>query len=262
MAKSLLQISNYALVEFDYETTTTSTNTQSFLLIDSSYTNTRQILNVTKGNNPTSNILDRSAIRLTDTRTWAHLDQDRAVPYNVLDSNNLSQELLSDLTSTQWPVEYETIRLHILSGYNLEDLDGLLLSIEYPEISGKNCTIAQIAYLRNDEYIKFNARPIVIAGRSYDRYIEVLVPSLFYLNEEFYANPTSGSLAYWLTSDNQGFLRNGLISITLREITTSNDDGTKLILTTGNVSDVTYKQQDAFNLLTAIIKENEEEDCF
>lgn len=262
MAKSLLQISNFALVEFDYEITTISTNTQSFLLIDSSYTNGRQILNVTKGNNPTSNILDRSAVRLTDTRTWAHLDQDRPVPYNILDSNNLSQELLSDLTSTQWPVEYETIRLHILSGYNLEDLDGLLLSIEYPEVSGKNCTIAQIAYLRNDEYIKFNARPIVIAGRSYDRYIEVLVPSLFYLNEEFYANPTSGALAYWLTSDNQGFSKNGLISISLREITTSNDDGSKLILTTGNVSDVTYKQQDAFNLLTAVIKENEEEDCF
>lgn len=205
MAKSLLQLTPYALVELDYETTQISTNTQSFLFFNSSYTNERQILNVTKGNNPTSNILDRSAVRLTDTRTWAHLDQDRAIPYNVYDANNLSQELLTDLTSTQWPVEYETVRLHLLSGYNLEDLDGLLLSIEYPEVSGKNCTIAQIAYLKGDEYIKFNARPIVIAGRSYDRYIEVLIPSLFSLNEEFYANPTSGSLAYWLSSDNKGF---------------------------------------------------------
>ena len=262
MAKSLLQISNFALVEFDYDVTTISTSTQSFLLIDSSYTNERQILNVTKGNNPTSNILDRSASRLTDTRTWAYLDQDRATPYNIYDSNNLSQQLLGNLTSTQWPVEYETVKLHILSGYNIEDLDGLLLSIEYPEVSGKNCTIAQIAYLRNDEYIKFNARPIVIAGRSYDRYIEVLIPSLFSLNEEFYANPTSGSLAYWLSSDNQGFTKNGLISITLREITTSNDNGSILTLTTGNVNNVTFKQQDAFNLLTAVIKENEEEDCF
>jgi len=91
MAKSLLQISNYALVELDYDVTTISTNTQSFLLIDSSYTNERQILNVTKGNNPTSNILDRSAVRLTDIRSWAHLDQDRAIPYNVYDASNLSQ---------------------------------------------------------------------------------------------------------------------------------------------------------------------------
>lgn len=142
MAKSLLQISNFALVEFDYDVTTISTSTQSFLLIDSSYTNERQILNVTKGNNPTSNILDRSASRLTDTRTWAYLDQDRATPYNIYDSNNLSQQLLGNLTSTQWPVEYETVKLHILSGYNIEDLDGLLLSIEYPEVSGKlyNCS--------------------------------------------------------------------------------------------------------------------------
>ena len=262
MAKSLLQISNYALVELDYETTLISTSSQSFLLIDSSYTNERQILNVTKGNNPTSNILDRSAVRLTDTRTWAHLDQDRAIPYNVLDTNNLNQQVLSDLTSTQWPVEYETLKLHLLSGYNLEDLDGLLLSVEYPEVSGKNSTIAQVAYLRGDEYIKFNPRPIVIAGRSYDRYIEVLIPSLFYLNTEYYANPTSGALAYWLTSDNKGYQKNGLISISLREITTSNDNGVTLTLTTGNVSNVTYKQQDAFNLLNAVIVENEEEDCF
>ena len=262
MAKSLLQITPYALVELDYDTTQISTNTQSFLIFDSSYTNERQILNVTKGNNPTSNILDRSAVRLTDTRSWAHLDQDRAIPYNIYDAANLSEELLGDLTSTQWPVEYETVRLHLLSGYNLEDLDGLLLSIEYPEISGKNCTVAQIAYLKGDEYIKFNARPIIISGRSYDRYIEVLIPSLFSLNDEFYANPTSGALAYWLSSDNKGFLKNGLISVTLREITTSSDDGTVLALTSGNVTNVTYKQQDAYSLLNAVIIENDEEDCF
>ena len=262
MAKSLLQITPYALVELDYDTTQISTNTQSFLFFNSSYTNERQILNVTKGNNPTSNILDRSAVRLTDTRSWAHLDQDRAIPYNIYDAANLSQELLGDLTSTQWPVEYETVRLHLLSGYNLEDLDGLLLSIEYPEVSGKNCTVAQIAYLKGDEFIKFNARPIVISGRSYDRYIEVLIPSLFSLNDEFYANPTSGALAYWLSSDNKGFLKNGLISITLREITTSSDDGTVLALTSGNVTNVTYKQQDAYSLLSAVIVENDEEDCF
>ncbi len=262
MAKSLLQLTPYALVELDYDTTEISTNTQSFLFINSSYTNERQVLNITKGNNPTSNILDRSAVRLTDTRSWAHLDQDRAIPYNVYDSSNLPEQLLSDLTSTQWPVQYETVRLHLLSGYNLEDLDGLLLSIEYPEVSGKNCTVAQIAYLKGDEYIKFNARPIVISGRSYDRYIEVLIPSLFSLNEEFYANPTSGALAYWLSSDTKGFVKNGLISITLREIPTTNDNGVVLSLTTGEVTNVTFKQQDAYSLLTAVIIENDEEDCF
>ena len=262
MAKSLLQITPYALVELDYDTTVISTNTQSFLFFNSSYTNERQLLNVTKGNNPTSNILDRSAVRLTDSRTWAHLDQDRAIPYNSYDSANLSQSLLSDYTSTQWPVEYETLKLHLLSGYNLEDLDGLLLSVEYPEVSGKNCTVAQIAYLKGDEFIKFNARPIVISGRSYDRYIEVLIPSLFSLNDEFYANPTSGALAYWLSSDNKGFLKSGLISITLREITTSSDNGTVLSLTAGDVTNITYKQQDAYSLLSAVIIENDEEDCF
>ena len=262
MAKSLLQITPYALVELDYDTTVISTNTQSFLFFNSSYTNERQLLNVTKGNNPTSNILDRSAVRLTDSRTWAHLDQDRAIPYNSYDSANLSQSLLSDYTSTQWPVEYETLKLHLLSGYNIEDLDGLLLSVEYPEVSGKNCTVAQIAYLKGDEFIKFNARPIVISGRSYDRYIEVLIPSLFSLNEEFYANPTSGALAYWLSSDNKGFLKSGLISITLREITTSSDNGTVLSLTAGDVTNITYKQQDAYSLLSAVIIENDEEDCF
>jgi hypothetical protein len=262
MSKSLLQLTPYALVELDYSTTTIGTEDISFILFDSSYTNSRQILNETKANNPTSNILDRSAARLTNSRTWGYLDQDRAIPYDIYDSSNLPKKLLSEETATNWPVSYETIRLHLLSGYNLEDLDGLLLSIEYPEVSGKVCTMAQIAYLKGDEYIKFNARPIVISGRTYDRYIEVKVPSLYYLNNQFYTTPTSASLAYWLTSDNNGFDKNGLISITLRELTTSTDDGTTLILTSGEVHNVTFKQTDAFSLLTAVIKENEEEDCF
>ncbi len=262
MSKSLLQLTPYALVEFDYSVTSIGTEDISFILFDSSYTNERQILNATVSNNLTSNILDRSAVRLTDTRSWAHLDQDRPIPYDVYDSFNLSKKLLSNETPTNWPVSYETVKLHLLSGYNLEDLDGLLLSIEYPEVSGKNCTIAQIAYLKGDEYVKFNPRPIVISGRSYDRYIEVKIPSLYYLNTQFYTTPTSASLAYWLTSDNKGFLKDGLISVTLREITTSNDDGTSLKLTTGEVSNVTFKQTDAFSLLSAVIKENEEEDCF
>ena len=262
MIKSLLQLTPYALVEFDYSTTTIGTEDISFILFDSSYTNSRQILNETKGNNPTFNILDRSAVRLTNTRTWAYLDQDRAIPYDFFDSSNLPKTLLSEETSTNWPVQYETVRLNLLSGYNLEELDGLLLSITYPEVSGKDCTVAQVAYLKGDEFIKFNPRPIVISGRTYDRYIEVKIPSLFYLNNQYYATPTNASLAYWLTSDNNGFQKDGLISISLREITTSSDDGVSLILTSGEISSVTFKQTDAFSLLTAVVKENEEEDCF
>ena len=149
-----------------------------------------------------------------------------------------------------------------MSGYNLEDLDGLILSIEYPEVSGKSNVIAQITYLKGDEYVKLNSRPIIINGITYDRYIEVQIPSLYYLNSAFTATPTSASLAYWLTSDNNGFLKEGLISITLREITTSSDDGSKLLLTTGDERTVSFNQRDAYSSLIAVIKENEEEDCF
>ena len=171
MIQSLLQITPYALVEYNYDITDLGTDDISFILIDSSYTNSRQILNETKGNNPTSNILDRSSVKLSDSRTWAYLDQDRPTPYNILDASNLISNNLSALTNTNWPVKYETVKLHLLSGYNLEDLDGLILSIEYPEVSGKSNVIAQITYLKGDEYVKLNSRPIIINGITYDRYI-------------------------------------------------------------------------------------------
>ena len=68
MIQSLLQITPYALVEYNYDITDLGTDDISFILIDSSYTNSRQILNETKGNNPTSNILDRSSVKLSDSR--------------------------------------------------------------------------------------------------------------------------------------------------------------------------------------------------
>lgn len=262
MSKTLLQIKPYALIEYDYDVVSISTTSTSFIIIDSAYTNERQVLNTTGGNNPTFNILDRTATRLNNSNTFAHLDQDRAVPYDVLDSSNLVKSYLSNLTNTQWPVNYQTIKLHLLSGYNLEDLDGLLLTVKFPENSGKNTTVGQLAYLKGDDFIKFNARPIVISGRSYDRYIELKIPSLYDLNSEFYANPTSGELGYWLSSDGMGFIKDGLISIQLSEILTALDDGTSLILTTGEVSEITVKESDAFSQLTAVIEENEEEDTF
>ena len=48
MIQSLLQITPYALVEYNYDITDLGTDDISFILIDSSYTNSRQILNETK----------------------------------------------------------------------------------------------------------------------------------------------------------------------------------------------------------------------
>ena len=82
------QISDYALVEYIYESEAISTTQARCLRLENKYTNTYQFLNNAQAYGRTKNVLDRSASRLgVDAKTWAYQDIDSPIPIIVKDSN-------------------------------------------------------------------------------------------------------------------------------------------------------------------------------
>jgi hypothetical protein len=256
-----LQIAPYALLEYEYNSKTVSSNDLNFLRVDDSASGRTIVLNENKGVAVTNNVMDRSAIRLQNNR-WVHMDIDRAVPYITSSTTHTVTELSE--VGIPWNVKYDKVRLHILSGYNLEDIEGLILDVKFEEANSVFTTVASQAYLKGDSHIEFNPRPIILGERLYDRYIEFWVPSLSFLNTEFANNPATptGELAYHLSSRYKGFVQNSTIRFVLHEIDIAKTENAQLYLWTSREFPVSVNQEDQYALFTCVVQESEDGDYF
>lgn len=259
-----VQLSPYLLLEYTYgDSSTTYLSSQvKFSRIRNDYNSGQlQLLNGSASQNVTQNVLNTSAANLGGYR-WALLDTDVPVPYINTDPKLVFSDLSSVLTSLY--VTYDRVRVHIVSGYRLEDLQGLII-----QIYGKEATSSQISVLANNVYLNsddrdiLNPQPIFMGDRLYDRYVEVYVPSMKEIVQSFFANPTNPlSLGYQYTTDNRGFLYSTQVYVKVYEINKTQRTNGVLFMNTSNFYEVNLNQEDAFSLLTANVHESTEGDYF
>lgn len=260
----LIQINDWALLEFDYLTDVISTSDSNFYVINNKYKNYNQIISEDSSYKLTGNVLDYSVSQLGN-RKFVAQDRDIATPYLEFDSVNLPKTEIKNLTNLNWNVKYDTVRLHILSGYNFDNSDGIIIEILYPEKNKiKKTVISQYLHLKGESNIKFSSKSLYIAGRFFDKYLEFKIPSLAWLVNEFESNieNTNEELSYYMTSDNSGFDTEGLIYFNIYDIESRNLNNGHEYLTTSNVYESSLTQQDQYSNLSCIIKESEEFDYF
>jgi len=122
---------------------------------------------------------------------WAYLNNNVPTPYINKDNNIIYTNLSSVLTNLD--VKYDIVRLHIVSGYRLEQLEGLIINIYLKCNSSNNdiLTLANRVYLKTklDEII--NAKPMLIGEKIFDRYIEFYIPSSSQIINEYDTNPNN-----------------------------------------------------------------------
>ena len=84
-------------------------------------------------------------------------------------------------------VVYETIRLHLRSGYNFagRGYEGFLFEVRVPRISGIMNNFTQIVYLNSSNYELQNPEPFILSETLYSKFIEIKVPSLKDLDPDF-----------------------------------------------------------------------------
>ena len=166
-----------------------------------------QIFNQSQDYSITTNTSLNSVVKVTEN-SYITLNPNYIIPYNDFNSNLTSTADLPVVFANNIFLTYDSVRYHILAGYNLGNIDGLILGIDFLDVNGSYVTFSQI-FLDNgfsDQYT-LNPSPLMIGINSYDKYFEIKIPSLFYLNNQYIssANPSLTAAALFSQSG-RGFV--------------------------------------------------------
>ena len=268
------------LIELIYDANIISTNDTNFLRIKNAYTGTLNYLsyNLTNFGLPqllTNNVLDNT-VQQIDVSTYLHLDTSRPIRYFEQRNANLYFESIpTDNNNLEILVTYNAIKIHVVQGYVFDDISGLITNISYVD----NKTHSQInvvnnAYIKDDD-IKFEATPFQLGDRIYNRYIEILFPTLNSLQDidQSLSTALKANDKLYYAGGTGAFpdIANSRMYITLFEIlnTTTDSTGQLLITTVQNFtseSNGIFKQDlslsDDFGDITANIQESPSGDYF
>lgn len=248
------------LIEYDYSNLISpDTMSVSFTRIVNSLASGQvQLLNPDSAVDTTGNVQERSALQISAGK-FADLDKDD-IPTYLAYQENLGNITTSTVTGSNVP--YDRVRIHLLSGYNFEDKDGVIIQIRATERSGKELVYASLAFLKDSDFFEFNAKPIWLGDRFYDRYFDVKIPSTKLINDTFYSLEgnvlQSSSFVALITSNGLGFLRAQPLHISVTEIKST--DLLKVagarynIYNIGTTKTVALNQADEFSLFSAVVQ--------
>ena len=77
----------------------------------------------------------------------------------------------------------DTIKIHIVSGYNFDDIGGFLLQVRALDTSSYLLDLANFTYAKQNQtlgnnVIKFSPNTLFLGNRFYDKYVELKIPSI------------------------------------------------------------------------------------
>ena len=175
-----------------------------------------QIYNEDSSFSSTKNIKDLTAIPIGNN-TVVYADSEKIPNYTDYDDD------MTETSLTGCNVVHDRVRFHFVSGFDFDGFEAIILAIINKQNNGKNHLFANILLAPETigELITFNSKPLFLADSQFDRYIDILVPSIKNLNQDFSVAPIPGNtLAAAITptdSGYSGFILNSPISISLSE---------------------------------------------
>jgi hypothetical protein len=179
MAQNLskyIQLNDALLLEYEFnkeETTTDLTSIESIVGI-SEY-GTKEYWN-TGGNGITNNSLLFTSVPTDITRSSWYI--------NPLDTSSYLPFFdPAPSTITQLSYVFDTIKVHIVSGYNFDDIAGFLLQIRAEGSTGDLVDLANFTWVKQllgSDVIKFSSNALYLGNKFYDKYALLRVPSIQY----------------------------------------------------------------------------------
>jgi len=116
------------------------------------------------------------------------------------------------------------VRFHFVAGFDFNDFRALILSVKHVENDDKSNLFANILLAPETiaELISFNPKPLFLGDALYDRYVDLFVPSIKNINEDYTAAPVQSSTFVAAITPNSlggstGFIKNGTIYLGLSE---------------------------------------------
>ena len=257
-----IQVSGYAILEYIYSNESRPISESTFYKIKNDNRGISIVVNEDKAATFSKNVLDYTFIETNEHSKVAHADRDRSF---VLEE--LSDEIDVDNTlniPTTYNVKYDTVRIHILAGYNLGGLSGFGVRIGANLNEGGRSYLASQIYVTGENTIQNNTTPFSISERMYDKYLEFKIPSLSFINEQFYNLSTLSDrqLGYYLSGNNKGFTKESPIFIDFYQFTGEEQNNDILTYVANKISETSITQIDQNSLISAVIQESDQGDYF
>lgn len=104
--------------------------------------------------------------------TWYINPSNPASYYSFFDSSTL-------ITTSEYP--HDTIKVHVVSGYNFDEIAGFLLQVKAEDTSSNLVNMSNFTWIKQVQgsyVVKFAVEPLYLGNRFYDKYVELKIPSI------------------------------------------------------------------------------------
>lgn len=211
-----ISLTPYCLVEYIAQPLGSSDFlTDDIVLLKNNKLGIFQIFNKDGSYSTTKNIQDVSAVNIGLNQA-IYLDSEKEPDYIEYDSDLE----VSDITG--FNVVYDRVRFHFITGFSIEGFEALILSIRNKQNDGRQHIFANILLSPDtlSNLITFNPKPIFLSDTTYDRYVDIKIPSIKNINDEYITAPVQeNTFAANITpregGGSIGFITNSPISISL-----------------------------------------------
>lgn len=170
-----VQLTDFLLLEYEFNKSLETTITKGHLF--QTDLNTLQYFDE-NALGTTNNTMQFMSIPLSDHRNeWFYS--------SISDYYN---NYMYNLVTYNMDIPHDTIKLHIISGYDFSDIEGFLLQIRAQSEQFGLIDFANFTW-RNQQQttgkvIKFSINPLQLGNKFYDKYIEFSIPSISFLSND------------------------------------------------------------------------------
>jgi hypothetical protein len=260
-----VNLTSYCIVEYMLEDLgSLDVINDDFILLQNDHIDAHQIFNPDGSFNRTRNIQDVTVVPIEGSR-YAYLDSEKVPNYIDYDDK------ITETTISGYNVTLDKVRFHFIAGFEFDDFRALVLSIRNIENDTKTNIFANILFNQDTSstLLTFNPKPLYITNSMYDRYVDVYIPSIKNINEEFNTSPTPGStFAAAITpkdSSYTGFVTNKPIIVSIDECATQETIDTNIGVTyeafkVSEHYETVVSQSNEFDAVGAYINESTEGD--
>lgn len=229
------------------------------------YQDTVQIFNPNGDYDITHNTASNSVVQIS-TNSFVTLDSNLIIPFNDYSDKLTNTDDLPIVFPSNLLVVYDSVRYHIRAGYNLSNIDGVILKIEFQDQNLNYVTASQILLKKGTEQdYELNPNPVVIGSNIYDKYFEIKLPNLKDMNykylsaSDFFRTQTLASL---ISQSGNGFVSDAPIRISVWQVQSTTDFEGYSRYDSARIALLSLEQEDPFSNIGATIKESNSGEFF
>ena len=228
-------------------------------LINGYQDNAVQIFNPNGDYDLTRNTASNSVVQIS-TNSFVTLDSNLIIPFNDYSDQLTNTVDLPIVFPSNLLVIYDTVRYHIRAGYNLSNIDGLILKIEFQDQNLNYVTASQILLKKGTEQdYELNPNPVVIGSNIYDKYFQIKIPNLKDMNYKYLAASDffrPQTLASLISQSGNGFVSDAPIRISAWQVQSTTDFEGYSRYDSSRIALLSLEQEDPFSNIGATIKES------